>query len=90
MQAAREHYGHDTRQESTLWVKFERSEITLDIPEKGLVTKEGWRVTPLTAPIVSETFYWYIPPSPITINPQTAKNYNDIHAFHGYHSFQFY
>ena len=37
-------------------VKFEHSEITLNIPEDGLVTKEGWRITPLTTPTVSEAF----------------------------------
>ena len=37
-------------------VGFERSEITLDIPHEGLVTKEGWRITPLTTPTVSEAF----------------------------------
>ena len=37
-------------------VGFERSEITLDIPEDGLVTREDWRITPLTTPTVSEAF----------------------------------
>ena len=39
-----------------MWVKFEHSAIILEIPEEGLVTEEGWRITPLTAPIVSEAF----------------------------------
>ena len=48
----RERYGHFS-QEATLRVRFECSEITLDIPPDGLVTTEGWRITPLTGPTVS-------------------------------------
>ena len=46
----REHYSHFAKQEATLRVKFEHSDITLDISLDGLVTREGWRMTPLTAP----------------------------------------
>ena len=34
-------------------VRFQHSEITLDISEDGLVTTEGWRITPFTTPTVS-------------------------------------
>ena len=53
MQVVREHYGHDARQDATMQVRFECSEIALDIRPEGLVTEEGWRITPLTAPTVS-------------------------------------
>ena len=53
LQVVREHYGHFAEQEATLRVKFERGEITLSIPEDGLDTKEGWKITPFTYPTVS-------------------------------------
>ena len=55
MQFVREHYGHFANQEATLRVRFERSKITLDIPENGLVTREGWRITPRSHPTVRST-----------------------------------
>ena len=54
LQIVKEHYGHFAKQEATLRVRFEHSKITLDIPEDGQVTKEGWRITPRTHPTVSE------------------------------------
>ena len=54
LQIVRKHYGHFARQEATLRVKFEQSKISLDIPENGQVTKDGWRITPRTHPTVSE------------------------------------
>ena len=55
MQVVREHYGHFAKKEATLRIRFEGNEITLDIPADGLVTKEGWRITPLSFPTVSQT-----------------------------------
>ena len=54
LQIVRKHYGHFAKQEATLRIRFEHSKITLDIPEDGQVTKEGWRITPRTHPTVSE------------------------------------
>ena len=54
MQVVREHYGHFAKKEATLRVSFGRSEITLGIPDDGLVTKEGWRITPFSFPTVSK------------------------------------
>jgi len=54
-QVVREHYGHFAKLEATLHIRFEQSEITLGISEDGLVTKEGWRIIPFTAPTVSQT-----------------------------------
>ena len=54
LQVVREHYGHFAKEEATLRVRFERSEITLDIPVKGRVTRHGWRITPRSYPTVSE------------------------------------
>ena len=51
----REHYGHFAILEATLHIRFEHSEITLGISDDGLVTKEGWRIIPFTAPTVSQT-----------------------------------
>ena len=53
-QVVKERYGHFAREEATLRVIFVHSEITLDIPDDGLVTEKGWRITPLTAPTVSK------------------------------------
>ena len=53
LQVVREHYSHFAKQEAALRVKFEHNDITLDISLDGLVTREGWRMTPLTAPTVS-------------------------------------
>ena len=55
LQVVREHYGHFAILEATLHIRFEHSEITLGIFEDGLVTKEGWRIIPFTAPAVSQT-----------------------------------
>ena len=54
LQIVRKHYGHFAKQEATLRVRFEHSKITLDIPEDGQVTKDGWRITPRTHPTVSD------------------------------------
>ena len=54
LQVVKEHYGHFATQEATLRVRFGCNEITLDVPEDGLVTREGWRITPRSYPTVSE------------------------------------
>ena len=56
LQVVRDHYGHFATVEATLRVRFVRSEITLDIPVDGLVTREGWKITPFTFPTVSEAW----------------------------------
>lgn len=52
LQVVRKHYDHIATREALLRIKFGRSEITLDIPVDGLVTKNGWTITPLTYPTV--------------------------------------
>ena len=52
LQVVKEHYGRFAREAGTLRVRFERSEITLDLPKDGLQTTDGWRITPLTHPTV--------------------------------------
>ena len=56
LQAVKKYYGHFSELVATLQVGFEGSDLTLDIPEDGLVTKEGWRITPLNPPTVSVAF----------------------------------
>ena len=51
MQIVGKHYC----QETSFQVRFGNSKISLDIPEDGEVTKEGWRITPSTHPTVSDT-----------------------------------
>ena len=34
-------------------VDFESEQIKLDIPLDGITLEEGWKITPLTAPVVS-------------------------------------
>jgi len=70
LQIVRKHYGHFARQEATLQVRFEQSKISLDIPEDGQVTKDGWRITPRTHPTVSEH--------------QSAKKYLSYTMLHHY------
>ena len=54
LQVVRDHYGHFATEEATLRVKFQRSEITLDIPVDGRVTREGWSIIPRSYPTVSD------------------------------------
>ena len=42
------------REEATLRVGFMDSEITLNIPDDGLKTGKGWRITPFSHPTVSK------------------------------------
>ena len=53
LQVVREHYHHFAKEEASLRIIFENSEITLDIPNDGEVTNEGWRITPCSYPTVS-------------------------------------
>ena len=43
----------DYCEETSFLVRFGRSKISLDIPDNGKVTEEGWRITPSTHPTVS-------------------------------------
>ena len=52
LQVVKEHYGHFAQEEATLRVGFGCSKITLDLPVDGLVTKDGWRITPRSYPTV--------------------------------------
>ena len=56
LQAVRKHYGHFARQDATLRVRFKRNEITLNVPVDGIVTSEGWRITPFSHPTVSKAW----------------------------------
>ena len=57
LQCVREDYGCFAKWETTFRVDFEEesSGISLDIPEDGQMTKNGWRILPLTNPTVSYT-----------------------------------
>ena len=44
--------GKDYCLEETFQIKFEHKEISLDIPGNGEKTKEGWRITPHTYPLI--------------------------------------
>ncbi len=36
-----------------LCIDFEEDRVTLDIPMKGMVIKDGWKLTPMLSPTVS-------------------------------------
>ena len=55
LQVVKEHYSHFAKKEATLRIRFGGNEITLNIPADGLVTKEGWRISPFSFPTVSQT-----------------------------------
>ena len=55
LQVVKEHYSHFAREEVTLRVSFMDGEITLNIPEDGLETREGWRIALFSHPTVSMT-----------------------------------
>ena len=45
-------------------VEFELNEIKLDIPLEGMTLEGGWKITPLTVPVVRDyfwTFHVYLP-----------------------------
>ena len=47
------HYDHFAKWDTSLKIVFHKSEITLDIPEDGELTQEGWKITPMFYPSVS-------------------------------------
>lgn len=51
MQAVKQHFSHFAKWDRSLKVVFQKSEITLNIPEEG-ITQEGWKITPMTYPVV--------------------------------------
>ena len=53
--------GKDYFQEEAFQIKFEDSEISLDIPKNGEKTEEGWRITPYTHPLVVNTVILSLP-----------------------------
>ena len=50
------YFSHFATLDAWLKVGFQKSEITLDIPEDGEITQEGWKITPMTYPAVSLYF----------------------------------
>ena len=44
------HYGHFAKRDTSMKVRFQRGEITLNIPEDGCLTPEGWKITPMSYP----------------------------------------
>ena len=52
MQAVEQHFSHFAKLDTSLKVIFQESEITLNIPEEGIYTQEGWKITPMTYPVV--------------------------------------
>ena len=56
MQAVRNYFSHFAKLDTWLKVGFQKSEITLDIPEDGEITRAGWKITPMTYPAVSLYF----------------------------------
>ena len=50
------YFSHFAKLDAWLKVGFQKSEITLDIPEDGEITREGWKITPMTYPAVSLYF----------------------------------
>ena len=52
------HYNVFAKRDSSTTFEFEGSEISLDIPEDGELTKEGWNITPITPTVVSY-YVWH-------------------------------
>ena len=50
------YFSHFAKLDAWLRVGFQKSEITVDIPEDGEITWEGWKITPMTYPAVSLYF----------------------------------
>ena len=46
------HYNDFAKRDSSTKFEFEGSEITLNIPEDGELTKEGWNIIPITPTVV--------------------------------------
>ena len=51
MQVVKQHFSHFAKWDRSLKVVFQKSEITLNIPEEGTI-QEGWKITPMTYPVV--------------------------------------
>lgn len=52
MQAVKHHFSHFAQFDTWLKVGFEGNEISLEIPEDGII-QEGWKITPMSTPVVS-------------------------------------
>ena len=72
MQIVGKHYS----QEASFLVRFGRSKISLDIPESGKVTEEGWRITPNTHPTVSTAYKNHTLLSSFAKDDRSAPVYN--------------
>ena len=59
LQAVENHYNDFAKWDSSTTFEFEGSEITLDIPQDGKPTEEGWSITPNTPTVVCLYNYWY-------------------------------
>ena len=46
------HYNDFAKRDSSTTFEFEENKITLNIPEDGELTKEGWNITPLNPTVV--------------------------------------
>ena len=53
MQAVKHHFSCFAKWDTSLKVGFQKSEITLNIPDDGELTREGWKIIPMTYPAVS-------------------------------------
>ena len=51
MQAVERHFSRFAKQDTSLKIEFQKSEITLNIPEDGDL-QDGWKITPMTYPVV--------------------------------------
>ena len=46
------HYNDFAKRDSSTKFEFEENEITLNIPEDGELTREGWKIIPITPTVV--------------------------------------
>ena len=51
MQAVKQHFSHFAKWDRSVKVVFQESEITLNVPEEGII-QDGWKITPMTYPVV--------------------------------------
>ena len=51
MQAVESHFSRFAKLDTSLKIDFQKSEIILNIPEDGIV-QDGWKITPMTYPVV--------------------------------------
>ena len=54
------HYGHFAKRDTSMKVRFERGEITPNIPENGCLTPEGWKIIPMSYPGVRYLLNMYL------------------------------